>query len=361
MTETKSQLVHPLQLQREHHEAWIHLAETAATPNAFLHPLFVLPAVRHLPHADRVRLLVTGSSQDQWNALALVVPGSRWRRLPLPALATWAHDQQGLGTPLLSGDDPDCAAADLMAAIRQQAPRATLFGLDEQLAGSRTSMALEQAMAQAGWRRTIWRSSQRAALMRTPEPVPSLSEPGRLRSKRRRLERIAGPLKVLDCSGVDRAEMGARTLLQLEESGWKGRAGTAMAQRSGEANMLLEIARGAAQHGVLRSLILTAGETPVAAQLDLVAGDTWFHWKTAYDEAHSAFSPGRLLLTHVLERFNEENLQCWDACTVPDHPVMDRLLPHRRTISEVAATRGPVSMAVVRSGRAVRSMRDRAR
>lgn len=361
MTETTSQLVHPLRLPARHHEAWISLAESSATPNAFLHPSFVLPAVRHLPHADRVRLLVAGPSEDQWNALALVVPGSRWRRLPLPALATWVHDQQGLATPLLRGTDPKSAAAALVTAIRQQAPHATLIGLDEQLGEGTTITAIEHAMAEAGWRRTAWRTTERAAWIRNSEPYLSLGESARLRYKRRRLERIKGPLEVLDCSGVNKAEMGARTLLQLEAAGWKGRAGTAMAQRPGEASMLLEVARGAAQNGLLRCLILTAGATPVAAQLDLVAGDTWFHWKTAYDETHSAFSPGRLLLTHILERFNDEKLQCWDSCAMPDHPVLDRLLPHRRPIVEVAATRGPLSLAVVRSGRAARNLRDRAR
>lgn len=358
MTRTSTRLLDPLQLDETDHQAWVRLAGSAATSNAFLDPSFVIPAVRHLPDASGVRLVVTGTSEARWDAAALVVPGARWRHLPLPALGTWSHGQQGLATPLLNADNPDQAADHLVAALTEIAPRATLFGLDEHCAEETAGTALSAALTSAGWRSTVWRSHERAVWVRGQSSQPVPAESARLRTKRRRLERDLGPIEVRDCSEPDQADFGSAMLLRLETQGWKGQAGTAMSQRPGEAGMLLDVARAGARQGTLRSTLLVCGEVVVAAQLDLVSGDTWFHWKTAYDPEYAASSPGRLLLTHVLERFDREGLRCWDACTVPGHPVMDALLPHRRTIIELAATRGRAATAVVRAGREARRLRD---
>jgi CelD/BcsL family acetyltransferase involved in cellulose biosynthesis len=147
-----------------------------------------------------------------------------------------------------------------------------------------------------------------------------VAEPPRLRTKRRRLEREAGPLRVVDASAPEIAPGAAETFLRLEDSGWKGRAGTSMLQRPGEAAMLRDVVRLAAHAGSLRMLLLAGPDGPLAAQLDLVCGDTQFHWKTAYDERWQRMSPGRLLLTHVLERFAASNLRRLDGCTVEAAP-----------------------------------------
>lgn len=354
-----SQLLDPLALTPDEHRSWRALADNAATSNAFLDPSFVVPAARHLPGGSAARLLVIGGNHESWSAMAVVVPGAPWRRLPLRALGTWSHDQQGLGTPLLDGDDPDGAATALIAGVGDVAPRATLLGLDEQAGDDRAQQALSAALDAAGWRRTRWRCTQRAVLVREPPFDLLLTESARLRTKRRRLHRIAGAVHVRDCSGPAEAEFGAATLLQLEAAGWKGEAGTAMSQRPGEGAMLTEVVQKAAAHGLLRCAVLMAGERAVAVQVDLVSGDTWFHWKTAYDPEYAACSPGRLLLTHVLERFDAEGLYRWDACTAPDHPVMNALLPHTRTIVELAATRGPAATSIVRAARVVNRYRDR--
>ncbi len=364
-TDDEGHLLDPRDLDAGQLRAWERLSESAATPNAFLDPAFVVPAVTHLPGGELARLLVAGqmgADGPSWRAMALVLPRRPWRKVPLPALGTWSNDQQALATPLLAADDPDGAARSLVAAVRAAAPRAALLGLDEQEKCGPAAGALNAALTGDGWRLTTWRSTSRAALRRHEADEDTLAsvlaEPSRLRSKRRRLEREAGSLRVVDCSAPADAERGARVLLRLEEDGWKGRAGTAMTQRPGEEAMLLDIARAASARGALRLLVLEAGETPVAAQLDLVAGDTWFHFKTAFDETRGATSPGRLLLTEVLRRFDAEDLGVFDACTVPEHPVMDRLLPHRRSIVETAATRGPAATVVARAALAARDLRD---
>ena len=86
-----------------------------------------------------------------------------------------------------------------------------------------------------------------------------------------------------------------------------------MLQRPGEADLLRDVVRLAADAGSLRLLLLAGPEGVVATQIDLVCGDTHFHWKTAYDERWQRMSPGRLLLTHVLEQFAASDLRRWTA------------------------------------------------
>ena len=350
-------------------EAWRRLADRSASPNAFLRPEFAVPAATHLPTDSTngaVRLLTVSRGDGLLCALPLV--RGRWRHVPLPAVGAWVHDQQGLATPLLAGgDDLPAAASCLVAAVSRVAPRARLLGMDEQTTGLPGDLALEQALGNAGWTPTEWSSYQRALLVREGDRVVGhgaagpidlrdlLAEPSRLRTKRRRLEREAGPLQVIDASAPADAPEAGEALLRLEDAGWKGRAGTSMLQRRGEADMLRDVVRLAAGAGSLRLLVLAGRDGPLATQLDLVCGDTQFHWKTTYDERWQRMSPGRLLLTHVLERFAASDLSRLDGCTVEGHPVLDPLFPGRRVVTSRAWTRGSGSSQIVAAAQWLRT------
>ncbi|MBD8869505.1 GNAT family N-acetyltransferase [Nocardioides donggukensis] len=354
----------PAALTPRQQEAWRALADRAACPNAFLRPEFVVPAATHLPvpSTNGAVQLLTVSQEGRLLSLLPFVRG-RWRRVPLPAMGAWVHDQQGLATPLLArGADLPVAASLLVEAVSRVAPRARLLGLDEQTTGLPVDLALDGALSDAGWRSTVWHSYRRALLTRDGDRVGGgatlrelVVESSRLRTKRRRLDREAGPLRVLDASAPALASGAAESFLRLEDAGWKGRAGTSMLQRPGEADMLREVVRRAADVGSLRLLVLAGADAPLATQIDLVCGDTHFHWKTAYDERWQRMSPGRLLLTHVLERFAASDLRRLDGCTVEGHPVLDPLLPSRRVVTSRAWSRGAGSEQVVRSARWLRT------
>ena len=64
----------------------------------------LLPAMRHLPQGDTARLLVVRRGREL-DACLPVLPRARWRRkVPVPALVSWNHDYQLLGTPLVDRD-----------------------------------------------------------------------------------------------------------------------------------------------------------------------------------------------------------------------------------------------------------------
>jgi CelD/BcsL family acetyltransferase involved in cellulose biosynthesis len=88
-----------------------------------------------------------------------------------------------------------------------------------------------------------------------------------------------------------------RTFLQLEASGWKGRAGTAVLSRPWTTRFWTAYSLATARLGILRLHFLhIAGET-VAGRMTVEYGGRVWDLKIAYNERWRQFSPG-VLLTH---------------------------------------------------------------
>jgi CelD/BcsL family acetyltransferase involved in cellulose biosynthesis len=98
----------------------------------------------------------------------------------------------------------------------------------------------------------------------------------------------------------------------LEQSGWKGREGTAIAQDSHVAGFYSELARFAAHDGSLALYFLRVGGRPVAFQYSLTYGSTYYLLKPGYDEHVKECSPGQLLMDEVVRDCIEGGLSEFD-------------------------------------------------
>ena len=66
----------------------------------------------------------------------------------------------------------------------------------------------------------------------------------------------------------------------------------------------------------------------------------WF-WKIAYDEDFAKYSPGKLLVAELTEwHLDDANIARSDSCAVPDHPMINRLWPGRRTMQTMILSTG---------------------
>src|SRR3954453_7602144 len=79
------------------------LARSAATPNTFYEPDFVLPALSHLGETEVERLVAADDAGD-WVGLMPVERRRRWGRLVGAALSAWEHPHCFLECPLLASD-----------------------------------------------------------------------------------------------------------------------------------------------------------------------------------------------------------------------------------------------------------------
>jgi CelD/BcsL family acetyltransferase involved in cellulose biosynthesis len=88
--------------------------------------------------------------------------------------------------------------------------------------------------------------------------------------------------------------------LLLEQSGWKGQRGTAMAQDAKTRGFYTELARDAAYKGKLALYFLRLDGRAVAFQYGLEHAGRYFLLKPGYDEGLKECSPGQLLMEEVL-------------------------------------------------------------
>ena len=154
-------------------------------------------------------------------------------------------------------------------------PEFGILAVDREAAGTLAASVLERDHA-AG-RRVLERTLQRSPYLEIAGDVEaqvrerlgskSLSE---LRRRRRRLEE-RGQLELEVADGTERLEGLLAEGYALEGSGWKTAAGSSIAARPDARQFYDEVARWAADLGILRLCFLRMGGKPIAFKLGLEA------------------------------------------------------------------------------------------
>jgi CelD/BcsL family acetyltransferase involved in cellulose biosynthesis len=344
-------------------ERWRELGRRSVDPNPFLEPDFLLPAQGRVATAPD-RLIAIGGA-GSWHACVALTSG-RWRRLA----RTWEAGDPTygfLGTPLIAPEQAEGSAVRLLEAVG--AARAYPLVLQRLLASGPFYAALQSAVAGGSIRALELLPYSRAVLLRHDEdPFAHLGRhhARELRRMGRRLaEQLDAELEVVDNAGDEAA---VERFLELEKSGWKGKAGTAFASDPAHADFFRELCARFHAQGRLQLYDLCAGGRSVAMKCNLLAGRGSFGFKIAFDESFARFSPGIQLEVANVERFAEGDLEWIDSCANPDNKMINRLWQERRELctivlgdqrprSQAAAS----SIALARSLRAARSFRDRLR
>ncbi len=107
--------------------------------------------------------------------------------------------------------------------------------------------------------------------------------------------------------------------LQLEASGWKGRAGTAILSDPRTERLYRDFAQAAASRGWLRIYSLELDGQLIAGDYGCSFAGTGFLIKTAFSETHERFSPGVVLRAKILQAAIQEGLTSYDFLGGPEH------------------------------------------
>lgn len=355
--------IHQLsQLSPRQLAAWRELAVDALVPNPFAEPEFVIPAARWLRAAD-AGVLVVDDGAD-WLAAAPVLPVSCWRRVPGRCLTIWRHPYCFLGTPLLAPARRETALAALLRRATRNAGT-TAVALEWVDADGPFGEALASVLPAVDRRPVVVDTFERAALHRRPqadyiESTVSARHRKELRRSRRLLEAEVGAVQVLDRAADEDAPL---RFLELEQSGWKGRAGTAMARDPNHARLFVDLCRGWAREGSLQLLALQTDERVISMKCNVRAGDGSFCFKIAFDEALARFSPGVQLELANVAAFHGGDAGWMDSCAAPENGMINRLWEGRRRLQTIvissAGLRGAVSRGSWRAACAGRDMSQR--
>ncbi|TPL37230.1 GNAT family N-acetyltransferase [Mesorhizobium sp. B2-4-6] len=316
-----------------------YLSARTIEPNVFFNPRFLAPAMPRLE--DRVvRLAVIRDGDEYRNRLRLLAPFSVERpAIPLgvPVMRTWSSPFGPLGTPLVDRDDPVGVIEDFFSMLSRphlKLPKVFVLPdmrLDGPVASLMTSFADSRGLTLVTTGKV-----ERPVLESDADGEDYLKASLRAHHSRefRRLKRRLadqGKLEHIVARGPDEIRHAIENFLTLEAAGWKGRERTAMAIDRYRAAFAREGVHRLAEQDMCRIHLLTLDGRTVACLVVFVEAGVAYTWKTAYDEALSAYSPGTLLMIEVTKQhLDDPNIVMTDSCAVPDHPVMSRLWSERK-------------------------------
>jgi len=333
--------------------AWEDLAASALEPNPFYEWWMLIPALRTLGADKNLQLVLVFAPNEARQKAPPILCGvfplerkPRYKGLPVSALSLWKHLFCFLCTPLVRAD---CARECLLAFFDWLAADEASSPLVEFNVVSGEG-AFHQALTDCLYQRvslSYVTDVYNRALFR-----PAASADHYLRAAmsrehrkdvRRRTKRLtdAGPTQYTRLTADEDLGQWLEEFMRLEQAGWKGKLGGALASSDAHRRYFLTIAQEAWRRGRLMMLALKHDGEMIAQKCNFLAGDGSFAFKIAYDEAYARYSPGFLLEIENIHRLHDAPAIGWmDSCAVPDHPMINRLWPDRRTIQTVLIPTG---------------------
>lgn len=313
--------------------AWDRLVESAAYPNPFYGRAVIEAHAGHgIPVAQRFCAVRQGSE------LAALVPLVR-RRIGLwrTGAVGWASPFTTNGTPLLTGEDPKGAAAALLDAVAEQGPLAMLrlVALDHPVLD-----ALRQALADRGWPYVEIGPFDRPVLDRRDSFVAYSGEHlsgARRKGLRRRRARLAelGDVTFRTATSGEALSRAVDEFLALENAGWKGARGTALASRPETMRFARALFAERGGPGMPRADMLCLDGRPIAVSLALVCGGKAHLLKTAFDESLRPYAPGVVLEAEIVRACHDERFaERLDSASFPGG-ILDGLYADRERIGDL--------------------------
>ena len=332
-----------------HLTAWDDLAWHAAEPNPFYEAWMLLPNWRHLGTTAETRLVLiyrSGVRPQDPPELCGLVPLQRRRhdQLPVTCWGLWHNDFICNCTPLLRQGVATRAWQEFCDWLSQQ--RLHLLQLPLVHAAGAFQQAFLEVTQQRHSPWSVDHQYSRALLLPADNSeaycAQSMSCHNRqeLRRQRRRLSE-QGEFEVRITRPGEDLSFWIDEFLRLESAGWKGRAGTALAQDQATLQYLRELIFAAGQRNQVVLLGLFLNQQAIALKLNFTSGNGGFTFKIAYDEAYRRYSPGVQLELENVEWFHGQNgLEWMDSCARPDHFMIGRLWKHRRIMQRLTLSTG---------------------
>ncbi len=332
-------LLRPAALSAQGQAAWDALGDEAEAPSVFAEPWFTRCSLAHCDPRREVLLAVVEDESGRWLGVLPVVPALRQGRSPVPAWIGWRHPNQFVGSPLVRRGQAERFWRDLLHGLGRHGHRLSLV-LGALPADDPVTDALLRICAAEGRAIVIDRRIARACLRSGDAPEQGAKQRSRIRGLERKLAAEVGAVGFEPVHDPDAVDGLLDMFLALELSGWKGRAGSALASSGGTRAFFRDVCRAAAARGRLEAASLSSGGRILAISLQL-GGATWLcGFKTAYDEAFGRYAPGLLLLDRLTQGYVERGVAAVDSCALPEQQPVSRLWPGRRELIDCRVALG---------------------
>ena len=321
---------------------WEELARNAVEPNAFYEPWMLRPALRAFGGGKVEVVLVFAPHPSRAKGKRLlcglfpVVFGKTRAEL-------WRYPYCYLTAPLLRRGVGRSAVARFFDYLRGRAP---FLRMQDVPGDGEFRLLLVDEIVRRRWPALVSETYTRAVLRRAGSAEEFLDRAlaGKRRKElRRQRARLAeqGVLETLQLGEGEDPQPWLSELLTLEARGWKGKEGVDGGCRPAHRIFLEEMAREASSRRRLHMMALRLDGKPVAVKLNLVANESAFAFKIAFDEDFARFSPGVLLeLDNVRAAHEMTGLRVMDSCAAPNRFMINHLWPDRREMQTVFISTG---------------------
>jgi Acetyltransferase (GNAT) domain len=314
---------------------WAALAELASEPCAFAESWFVVPGLRAFGH-NGIRLLEVRALSGELIGMIALELHDRYGRIPVKHVRNWVHYQCFMGSPIVLAGAEETFWKAVLGWLDTSNWAEGFLTLREMDAGGRVATALCR-LRQCDSVHTYPR-----ALLSAKKPADAYLEAHIRPKKRKELRRLAarlqdeGSVRFETLSPDGPRNQWCEDFLGLEQAGWKGRDGAALANDQNSRTFLFEIVEGAAAAGRLDFQRLCLNGKPIAMLINFRTPPGSWSFKIAYDEAFARFSPGVMIeLENLRLVLSDSEVDWMDSCAVADHPMIDRLWAERRDIAQL--------------------------
>ena len=319
---------------------WASLADRARDPNPFLAPGFVSALCRRIVDPQSVIvLLVEETVTGDWLAMGVFRESDVTSTSPLMYLESLRTDYTFVDGMLVDGDRGDAAIEALLTELAQQR---RWHGLRMRMLhrDSPFSRRFDDTASRIGIVRFTRDETERAEIsLERPITVDSLLG-GCTKSRRKKLRRARRVLEDLGTVAFDLITPGpdeqqcVDEFLQLEKLGWKGEAGTALAESSDTEAFFRDAVRAFSRTRDAWFGRLLLNGRAIASTCNFRAGETLYAFKIGWDPRYEEGLPGywsEIELASAARR-RDPSLKRIDSCSSPGSYV-ESIWPGRRTMS----------------------------
>lgn len=314
------------------------LGNRAMEPNVFFSGRFLAPAMPRLDDRQ-IRVALIRDQGSNRSRLRLLMPFSVEKpgfSVGPSIIRVWSNPFGPLGTPLVDAEDAAETIDNLLEgfARKESGLPSVLVIPDMRLNGNFGVLAKAIALSR-NLPVDVTGQFERPMLQSFLDGEAYLKQsvtPAHLRDMKRQWRQLEkqGALTYNVARQPNEIRQRMEEFLALEASGWKGAKRTAMVIDRYRAAFAREAITNLADADAVRIHTLDLDGKAIASMVVFLMNGEAYTWKTAYNEAWSRFSPGKLLVMRITEwHLDDANILRTDSCAVPDHPIMSRLWEER--------------------------------
>ncbi len=327
--------------------AWDRLGDRATTDNIYAAPWMMIAVLRHCDPDGAARLFIVMDKVGEWVGVLPLVHRPSFGRFPAKNWTDWAHDNQFLCAPLVARGQEHSFWRSLLKALDDHEDRAFALTLSTVIDDDRLFKGLESACADDD-RRLEMTGETRRPMLHSSFSFDRYWSTTVTKKRQDRMYKLAAQLE--EEFGEARFEIlrdpaggneWARTFMTLEQKGWRGKQGEALASSTFTEDYFREVVAEGLATGTIHLMSLRAGDRVCAMYAYFKLPGFGFGFKMVVDEEFAPFAPTTMLLREITKVLDDPTPILFDSCAkAGQQPVSSVWMDRRRLIDVAVALKG---------------------